>query len=327
MALPTSSPTTIVNPWLVGDTTVIPIEFFDEVLIARNPIGPEADEVTLELFNYDCVTEVTDTTGAALSLSSISISNDISEYSVFFDAGNFASDTGGFVESDGHIGSVKWCTRVTSLEEDLKISFKETNFVLNYDLSDNGYDITNIGLDVTDPDEFTDLVDSNYSVEGCQCMDFFCMLPAPIKQNEALVYCIYVWQDESNADAILAVAISNFDSKITAGEEGDDDYVEYMPVEFGTESWDPNDITSVESSFDDMGNIIEIVTPMIAAFFANGHDTVDIFGNAFLEFIDTGLVPREEENPMREYDFVIELVLPKGVGCFQQILTKMVGFF
>jgi len=325
MTDPTSAPSSVITPWLVGETTITPITFFSEPLIVNNPIGLEVDALTLKLFEYDCLTEVTDTTDSALSLTNITVTDNISEYAVVFDSGNFASDTG-FVDTDGSTGTVKWCTRITSIEGDLQISFKETNFMLNYDLTDNQFEILGIGIEEGAPDDFTEDIDSDYEVRACQCMDFFCMNPEPVSQNEALVYCIYVWQEQDNMDAILAVEISNFDSKMSAGEMGDDDYFEYVPVEFGSTTWEPNELTVVTTQFDGMGNIVEVRTPVVATFFSLGHEEVNISGNAFLEFIADGAF-RTDDNEMREYVYDVALQQSVGLGCFKQLLSVVTGTF
>ena len=175
---------------------------------------------------------------------------------------------------------MKFCTRVSVWEGSIQVSFRETNFVLSYDLTINTFTLGNIQIQENDPDSFITDVDTDFSVAVYQCNNYVQTTAYTLQQDENLVICLEPQHPDGMAHV---VHISNFNIKIFAGSTATNDFVEYNPVWFSTGGWEHDALTSV-SEQPDPADIIMISTPVIAQFFIQGHTTINVSGNCFLEF-------------------------------------------
>jgi hypothetical protein len=303
----TSAPSAFIDPWKIGPTVVSEIGFFEDPLTVTNPVGPEADSVSVKLFDYDCVSE---TIFSSVSLSDISLSDGTATYDVIFDTESFGSDSAVTFTGDAKsTGNVKFCTRVTATEgTDLDVTFRETNFELEFSMTDNEFAVGPITIEENDKDEFETDVEDEFILEACQCVDQTCvdpLLPSVVLQNTPLVFCVYVTHGDTGvADT---VDISNIDVTIEAGE------ISYQPVTMGSETWDPNALTVVNS----FGSKVEVISNLITDFFTEGFTSVDVSGNAFLVFVEGSA-----RLDMEGFGMVVDIEGKPEIGCVEKLLKK-----
>lgn len=109
---------------------------------------------------------------------------------------------------------------------------------------------------------------------ACECDDAFNCLSTPqtISQDESLTLCL---EPTSLGDSSV-VEITNFNLRMADGT------VSYDPVSFGLLTWDADALTDV--SLESGTNKIKIIAPVIAQFFIEDSSSIDVNGNAFLEF-------------------------------------------
>jgi len=326
---PTMYSTTFITPWLVGPTTYslnVGNNYFDGSLDLINPIGSSANlnNVAVQLFDFNCQNKKDNTNSTnAVTISSIDTSQVQSfGYSVNIDQSNIGDDTGGFVVSTGpSTGDVKFCTRVSTWEGSIEVAFRETIFILSYKLTDNAFDLTNTQIQENDPDSFITDVDTDFSVLVYRCNNYVeITTPPALEQDENLVICLEPAHVGSMAHV---VHISNFNLKVYAGSATTNDYVEYNPVWLSTNGWDSNSITDVKEK-PDPDDVIMISTPVIAQFFIQGHTTIKLSGNCFLEFDSA----KEARAPViAAYDMELGVEMGAEGGCFVGLMRKIRSFF
>jgi hypothetical protein len=321
----TSSPSLFITPWMVGPSEIVSIGFFEDPLVVTNPIGPEADSVELLLFEDDCETEIVGDDSSAVYVSGITLEGGASSYSVTFDTGNFATNEGivEFSGDGGSTGIVKFCTRVTSYEEELKASFFESVFKLNFDMTDNEFELLGVGIEENEKDEIVTDLQSEFTVNACNgCEDFICSLDAQlVNQNEALTFCIYPSHSDMTVSA--TVEISNFDAIISAGDPEENNYVEFVSVSMGSTAWESSPITTVSENYFTTGHIVSVSTPLLAEFFTSDFTQVNVNGNAFLEFI----VAKAGRNELVSWGMVQPIATGVTSGCIENLIKKVQDFF
>jgi len=306
----TSAPSSFVDPWKVGLTAVTEYGFFEDPLIVTNPIGPEADSVILELFDHNCENIIMSGPSSAVSVSDIILSDGEATYNVNFDTEDFGIDSVvTFTGDEKSTGNVKFCTRVTSVEgTDLKVAFRETNFELDFNMTDNQFQVGPITIEENDKDEFETEVQDEFLLQACQCIDQTCvdpLLPSVVFQNTPLIFCVYVTHDDTGVAE--TVEISNIDVLIEA------DDINYQPVTMGSETWDPNALTVVNS----FGSKVEVITNLITDFFTEGKTSIDVSGNAFLVFVE-GSARLE----MSGFGMVVDIEGEAQEGCIQKLVQR-----
>lgn len=249
-----------------------------------NEIGHSvaAGNVQVELLDHECVQNKS-ITGLEVELFNTEY-NDTSlpfTYNIEVNRGLLSSSPGNFVNftdatAGDSVGNVLFCTRVSTFASGLQVSFRESRFDLAFSLINNTFSLTNVDIDADDLDTFSTLVQDTFGVEICQCINFNCLTTSlVISQDESVVVCI---NPTALADASL-VRITNFNLRITSAGGS----ITYDPVSIGVSSWDPDPLTEVvpESG---TGKLM-ITAPIVADFFLLTDDrTVDVNGNAFLEF-------------------------------------------
>lgn len=301
-----------IAPWAVSEAVITPIETFSESLAVFYPIGPEADSVSFELFDFSCETETEDT---AVSIDPSPFSPGAAMLDVIFDTGEFgASD---LVMSDGSTGEVKFCIRAASYEADIDfdVAFRDTKFTLGFDLSDLGYEVTSITITQENPDSFLeDDLGTDFTIGVCQCVDYECAV-STVTQNDPLIICLFVESETSDATSVF---ISNFNVEIAAGD------IEYEPVMLGSTTYVPNALTEVTVDSDE---VVMVSTVLIATFFTEGYTSVAVDGLVFLEFV-TPSAPMAQR-AFHDYGLVLELgaVETVGVGCLQGVIGSIKDFF
>jgi len=315
MSDPTSAPTKQITPWAIDEGIVEPITTFTERLGVSYAVGTEADDVVFTLFNEGCEIEPSDLSNSALDLIPSEFADGVASYDIEFITSNFANDSAGFVTSEGSIGSVKFCVRATSYEDVISVAFRDTEFVLTYDLRDLTYEVIDIEIDAEDPDVGLDTqLGDLFVIAACQCEEYACEDYA-VEQNSPLVFCL--WAETLDEEKAENVVVSNFNTRIFAGEGGD--AIEYMPVEIGTNTYNPNDLTVVTVDIDET---VMISTILIAAFYSSGFPTVNIDGFVFLEFASAS-----GARAFEEYGLEIDLVGASQLGCIAALIERITGLF
>lgn len=324
---PTPSPTTLMTPWLVGETSVSQTgdNYFDASLNITNTIGRKVKQpVTVTLFDKNCQKESTMNASQA-----VRVINVIQDPSFFYfvgidqsligvdavQGGTYATCIQKGVNSPCSTGKIEFCTRVSTYERSTEVAFRETNFILDFDLTENNFNMNNIGITDNDPDSLVTDVDNDFVVETCQCdSTFSCVDPVLISQDSHLVMCI---KPVHKVDLSLAnnVEITNFNIKIFAGE------LEYNPVWFSANSYEYDTLTDVNENANT--NILKISTPVTAQFFIQKKTKVQIAGNAFLQFKST----KASKLTFAGFMMEVGLLQVNENGCLKHLITKIHALF
>jgi len=314
---PTTLPTSPPRSWSVGKTEikVFGENAFDGKLIVQNDIGLSVDhsKVIVELFDYNCKNSK-DSSTLEVSLESNDYISSPYQYNITLHKDKLGSSPGGFVKYEGDTrskGSIQFCTRVLTYEGDIAVQFRETNILLNFDLTDNQFRLSNMKYDGMEASEFTSAVELGIGVEVCQCdHNFACYSSNDIyslSQDENLVLCLEP-TDSS------AVEISNFNLELSAGA-----FI-YQPVTLGLNTWQTDNLTNVSS----LGKRIKVSTPIIAHFFMEDYANINVRGTAQLNF---GSSDGKTSN-VASYDLTVDLNNEKQKdGCLKSIFQTVKSLF
>ena len=315
----TAAPTSFITPWLVGPAVISQTggnNYFDGKLALSHVLGASVtDPVTVKLFDKDCINEETDPTAVVSTLANVQVSGSYS-YQVNIDQSKIGSDASGsgtYVSCTAtpggscSLGNIEFCTRVSTYHGSIEIAFVETNFDLGFNLTDNDFSLPNVQISENAPDSFITDVDTDFDVAACQCDSFNCLASADaIEQDESLVMCIY--PTHPTVGMANNVLISNFNIDVTDSTGAQP--LTYQPVIFGTNMWVADPLTNVSVDGNDF--VVMITTPIIAQFFIQNINTIDVGGNAFLEFKSAkGAQPVFGQ-------YMMEVGLGEGTGFLQQ---------
>jgi hypothetical protein len=324
--VPSASPTSHITPWLVGPTTYTlngGNNYFDGFLGCSNVIGSKVTQnVVVQLFDFNCINAKDNMNSTnAVTIFQVNPTPASFGYSVNISQSNIGDDTGGFVFPTGpSTGDVKFCTRVSTWEGSIEVAFRETNFILSYDLTNNNFALNNIQIEENDPDSFITDVDTDFSVIAYQCSNYLQTTSHTLQQDENLVICL---EPSHPGGMAHVVHISNFNIKMYAGSAATGDYVEYNPVWFSTGGWTSDSLTAV-SEQPDPADIIMISTPVIAQFFIQSHIQINVSGNCFLEFDSA----KEARAPVFVgYDMQFAVVDGREEGCLVGLIRRIRGLF
>lgn len=327
-AVTTNAPTAYIDPWLVGQTVVAQTggnNYFDGSLDITNTIGVKVtDPVTVQLFDKNCVNKESNTS-AVVSIQNLVSTPASFGYEVKIDQSLIGADTviGTYVTcspqsgSSCSVGTIEFCTRVSTFIGSIEVAFRETNFNLGFNLTDNAFSLPSIGISENDPDSFITDVDTDFDVDACQCENFVCATPSIIAQDENLVMCIYPVHGTDPSQA-SNVKITNFNIDIDAG---DGSGFSYRPVVFGTNAWNNDALTDVAEDGNDF--TIMISTPIIAQFFIQNVNTIDVNGNAFLEF-KSG---KDAATQFGKYAMEVALRVDPELGCLSILIKQVRALF
>lgn len=323
---PTTAPTSSIVPWLVGDTQVSLFgsnNYIDDTIRVTNEIGSKVtDPISVKLFNKNCDIEETNSP-AVVSLLGVDNTPATFEYQVNINQSMIGDVNGTYMtcittdNSACGVGKIEFCTRVSTYHESLEIAFRETNFEFTFNLTDNDFSLENISIEENQPNSFVSNVVDDYGVEACQCdFDFNCISAVTITQNENLVMCL----KPTHPTNPNAVEISNFyididpsDSTISVAT--------YSPVIFSATTWDANSLTDV--AVDDTGFVVKISTPIVAQFFINNVNQVDVTGNAFLVF----KTAKDVTALFADYGIQVGLAIAPQAGCFALLIKQVRDLF
>jgi len=327
-ATSTASPTAFMDQWYVGDghndIIVDGVGLLDGVYQIEHVIGPRygPGSVYVELLDYGCNT-IMNSTGLEVSVQGEDyIPGENFSYNITLDSSLISQNVGGFVSFSNQTnsqGSIAFCTRVTAEHDSIAVSFTERTFTLPFDLTKNEFSLNNVEIQPSNSSVSILDIDNPFTVIACQCDDDMNCVQEPVKitQDESLIFCLET--SDSN------VHISNFEVIIEAGTPGDEDdvYVFHEVVLMGTDGWDEDVLATVITS-QDSSNKILIKTLVVAEFFTEGKSSIDITGNAFLEF-------DESKHAMPFFSQFYLTVPIDGIqvhgGCFQIIFQQMKSLF
>ena len=186
-------------------------------------------------------------------------------------------------------GSIEFCARVETVVDDLNneeviVSFKETNFNVSFDLSNTTFSGLTTDIVAETVDTVDEQVDGIITVSACLCTNstYSCTPAGNITaaaQNTFINVCLKASATSTN--------ITNFSLELTNPQVPD---FSYDPVKFGTDGWQHDTLTEVTTGVDgdDSFGVVRSKLWLVAGLFDAGN-TVNISGNAFLTFKDTGL--------------------------------------
>jgi len=332
-AIPTASPTISAAPtarsWEIGELywrLVDGDSVFDGRINVHHQIGynVKQNHTHVKLYDYNCENEV-NKTGLAVYIQDVGSNfgwGSFYAYELGLNSTLIGSDTtflfgDGLSQSADATGQVRCCTRISTYESNthhgmLEAFYKETNFVFNYDLTQNVIQLGNVSVaDANALDNFTADSDTDFSIDSYQCNNFVAVAtPHAIIQNSNLVVCI----EPSHTNNLDVVHITNFNLLISAGTLNSNGYLSFDAVKFGTTTWTPDPLTDVLTQ----GKIIMISVPIVAQFYLQGKNSVDVTGNAFLEFDSS-----KTDAPIGSFfNMEVDLEVETSAGCFSALLKK-----
>lgn len=322
----TPPPTSSITPWLVGPAVVSQAggsNYFDGNLAISHVLGASVtDPVVVKLFDTGCINEESDPT-AVVSTLATSQSGISYSYQVSIDQSKIGDDATGSAtyvkcapgaNSACSVGNIQFCTRVSTYHGSIEVAFVETNFDLAFNLTDNDFNLGSIGITENQPDSFITDVDTDFTVDACQCADHACVAPETIEQDTSLVMCLYAEHPTPGMASNVRISNFNIDVQDAAGASN---FV-YQPVTFGTNQWVTDGLTVVDVGTNDY---VMITTPIVAQFFIQNVASIDVTGNAFLEFKSQ----KEGRQVFAEYGMVIGLGAGVGVdlGCFANLVAQI----
>ena len=195
--------------------------------------------------------------------------------------------------TDESKGSIEFCARVETVVDDLNneeviVSFKKTNFNVNFDLSNASF--TGIVAGVVEEDVVTldQAVDDIITVSACLCDEstFVCIPPEELtafEQNSFLNLCL--------KPSASSAEITNFHLELHNYECE----FKYNPVTFGPDGWVEDQLTECDAGYDESTNTDVVLSKvlLVAGLFEKGN-FVNVLGNTFLSFKNSGLSRKPE---------------------------------
>lgn len=333
---PTFSPTNSYEPSADGNTyaiydgtyrTVGGNDIFDGALRVSHQMGPAvpANMTRVELYDTNCenvkhyrdlevwIPDYFSNGGFGVTFS----------YDIAFNHSLMGSAPGGFVNFTGtglydefSVGVISFCTRVVldgeTFSGTVPIYYVDTNFLVSFNMTNRGFAISDTDISPANPTEFTtDPVDDAYFIEACLCdVGFSCVdASTPVQQGSPLVMCLTPRHPEGKD----LVSITNYNLDITAGD------ISYSPVWYGSDGPENNVVTELDTD----EKTQRISTLLIQDFYIENFNTIDVSGNAFLEFDVVARAPNF-------YTFGMLVILdptPTGVGCFGQMFKALADLF
>ena len=316
--------------WSIGDPTLADaFSNSNNVMTVSSVMGTDVENVTVTLYEYDCETLVPSPNTNAIQLQN--------EVLPSVNAGTFSFEmlltlseveTSTFFESansqGNSTGDLKFCTRIiTSIDETgLQVSFKQTRFTVTFNMTST--DITPISVTAQEEDiqeEITSM-DTEYGVRLFTCDSSAAeIFNATYLQNDDVYLCLHPTED-SPAVETDEVIIQNFQLMLTS----DTGATAYMPVTFGSDTWNPDPLTTVTKDVPDVtSSRLLIKLRLVTQLFDLNPDTVQtitISGTTHLEF--RGTRRRLQGNDIEIEDAIatgrILVKLPKEEDCGTTLL-------
>lgn len=292
-------------------------------IIATNYIGSSVmnKSVGVNLFRFGCEIELSKT-GLEVELSNVTeyMQGGVYQWKIQVIPERLTENAGGLVNFTQTAavehkakGVIQFCTRVSSWLYDIQVGFRENNYELSFDNTNNTFEITGIGVEEDDADEVISEVSNPFSLNACQCENFNCITDTsnsgPIQQGMKINICLTPTSEE-DADV---VEISNFNVQMT---DTATESINYDPVIFGEVTWSADPLTQVQVDPD--SNTVMVILVAIAPFFIEAVEEIEIFGNAFLQFVSN------KNKAATFYPFALTFNLETkkepSLGCFKELL-------
>jgi len=334
----TAPPTHFLRPWLIGDLAVSlgnngTSNYLDDGLTVTHQIGAKinsTDDIQIKLMKKDCVS-LSATSNEVVSFSSnVSTSftaGDVTtqtpailSYDISIDASMIGNSNSEYLtcapqsHSECSVGSIQFCTRVSTFSESIDIDAQDTNFILWFNMTDNNFSIEEINFDVSKPENFTTDLEPDFNVDICQCdADFECISPGPLQKDMPLVTCIFPTHSTNGVERNVKIFNFNLDM---IPSDGSDSFT-FSPILMGPDSWDQSAVSIVKVDDDDYK--IQILMPVPAQFYIQGKDSVDVTGNAALEFKSS----KVDSIFFKKYSLQVGLAGLVYQGCFQSLILKI----
>lgn len=155
MPPPTAAPTRHIVPWLIGETEITCNDCFANGLIVENEVGSaieDTSKIDRALFLKDCSDERPNDSTQFVNLGTEDFVTFPSTYiyNILFNQDTIDSDTGDFITCDTLVedsctkGTVEFCTRVSTYNGSVEKTFRETNFILDFDLANSTFGFTHV---------------------------------------------------------------------------------------------------------------------------------------------------------------------------------------
>lgn len=279
---PISSPKSpIDSSSVVGKSTVTVVgaNIFDGKMQVQNemvvPIDPMYIEV--ELLDFEC-SKPMPSNGLEVSLDNYLYSSTPLIYGVKINKDKIGLRASDFVSYKSNTnksrGNIKFCTRVSIHEDEVRLSYRDTKFEIDFSLSDNKYIVNSVEHDGIGKVKTADHLEESYGVTACQCDDnYVCYdenTKSSISKDEEVAVCI----TPAPIDSRHSATIENLELHMAAGD------IEFSPVSLGTNKWDVVDPLAKVSK---LGDTIRVSTPPLKEYFMNGYESLKISGTTILQ--------------------------------------------
>jgi len=280
--------------------------------------GP--DDVEIHLYNKNCIDAINQTDAITIMNASYIESNKIFSYAINLDTTLMKNSSMVMLEKAGNnsVGHIEFCTEiVTKLENQydrassLEVSFKKTNYLLTFDLSNVSFIVgETTSLEVEEIQNNTEAVDIGVSACICSVTTFDCVPSAPaIQQNEKIFICL---------TPSSGVEISNFAITFQNGQYS------YVPIQYGTDQWEV--VNEVLTDVEENESALRISAVLVKGLFDANSNTVDVSGNAFLRLSNGKKIQKRMTFSSFELEFEI-VGEEEDSGGFWSILSNILAFF
>ena len=311
------------DPWVIGDVSFQASQTENKIHLSH-PVGGSPDAMNVSLFDLNCINEVNDSAVAIpyeqFDQTARSFDYDIKINTTEIGKSNLVTFDNSTVGTGDSKGSINFCTRVvtTYTGKSFDVSFRETNFQMNFDLTNNdftAFSLDDISISENDAEDFDTDVNTTFSVSAYLCDDALSPLPISTvyQQNEALKICL--------TPSSSFVEISNFEMKMTST----DGYT-YNPVSYGNQVYAPNTLTTVVEDPSGSTDTLKVTTAIVANMFLGGGSSVDITGNAFLMFKSAKATSNTQFVPFKLKVMIKVDELQEG-GCFVKLFQILKVLF
>mmetsp|Transcript_42787 Transcript_42787/g.84067 ORF Transcript_42787/g.84067 Transcript_42787/m.84067 type:complete len:373 (+) Transcript_42787:212-1330(+) len=254
------------------------ISYQNSSFVAEYQVGSDATSFGITLLYDDCQTEYTSATQVVKfknpSIPAIGPGpNNMYSTEIIVDTSKFESSPDlvfwapGFGYSKG---ALKMCIKAQAYLGDISVTFHKERVQLSFDLTQNSFTVSDVGISAADYTMQQIDVNSIYQVSACRCnqTSYACDTQvSSLNQNDLLFVCLR----PNSTD----VSIANFDMKYTqAGEE--DNYI----VTMGNDGPETSFLSAVFHS----GDEVRVVSRLLTDLFMAEEKSFNVEGNAHLTF-------------------------------------------
>lgn len=198
----------LANGWDIGEPTITSQDTVDlvETLSITHTIGIGPSDVEAILYDVNCENPITN---SLIKFENQEYTEDVSfSYDLVIDTNEITGSNPLVTMDSFALGSISLCVRLNTLRssDNLAVTFRETNYFCNFDLSTNEFAI-DLSSDTSEIVGTPVTIQHGFSVDACICDDNFDCWDTvpPLDQNTIVSVCmIAVDNDTPTTEAIIS---------------------------------------------------------------------------------------------------------------------------